>query len=67
MVGGMLYALVTPDTLQASVTARWAWPEGSVVMDPEALVVWLGMYAGVTPTWAHFILEPYVHHCAQGC
>ena len=48
LVGGMSYASVTPDTLQASVTARWTWPEGAVVMDPEALAAWLGMYAGVT-------------------
>ena len=44
LVGSMSYALVTPDTLQASVTAHWTWPEGSVVADPEALVAWLGMY-----------------------
>ena len=67
LVGGMSYASVTPDTLRASVTVRWTWQEGSVVTDPEALVAWLGMYAGVTPTQAHFILEPYAHHRAQGC
>ena len=66
-VGGMLYALVTLDMLQASMTACWAWPEGSVIMYPEALAVWFRMYAGVTPTWAHFTLEPYVHRHAQGC
>ena len=49
LVGGMSYASVTPDTLQASVTVHWTWPEGSVIADPEALAVWLGMYAGVTP------------------
>ena len=67
LVGGMLYALVTPDTLQVSVTACWTWPEGSVVVDPEALAAWLGMYVGVTPMWAHFTLEPYAHRHAQGC
>ena len=39
LVGGMLYASVTPDMLRVSVTAHWAWPEGSVITDPEALVV----------------------------
>ena len=63
----MSYALVTLDMLHASVTAYWVWPEGSVITDPEALAAWLGMYVGVTPTWAHFILELYVHHRAQGC
>ena len=67
LVGGMSYASVTPDTLQASVTACWTWPEGSVVVDPEALAAWLGMYVGVTPTWAHFTFEPYAHCHAQGC
>ena len=67
LVGGMSYASVTPDMLQVSVTACWTWPEGPVVMDPEALAAWLGMYAGVTPTWAHFTLEPYAHCHAQGC
>ena len=59
--------LVTLDTLRASVTARWTWPEGSIVTNPEAIVAWVGMYAGVTPTQAHFTLEPYAHRHAQGC
>ena len=63
----MSYALVTLDMLRASVTAHWTWPEGSIVVDPEALAAWLGMYAGVTPMRAHFTLEPYAHHHAQGC
>ena len=67
LVGGMLYASVTPDTLQVSMTARWAWPKGSIIVDPEALVAWLGMFAGVTPMWAHFILELYAHCHTQGC
>ena len=67
LVGGMSYALVTPDTLQASMTAHWTWPEGSIITDPDALAAWFGMYMGVTPTWAHFILEPYAHRRTQGC
>ena len=67
LVGGMSYASVTPDTLQVSVTACWTWQEGSIVADPEALAAWLGMYAGVTPMRAHFILEPYAHRHVQGC
>ena len=67
MIGGMSYALVTLGTLQASMTACWVWPEGSVIPDPNALAAWLGMYVGVTPMQAHFILEPYAHHHAQGC
>ena len=67
LVGGMSYASVTPDTLRVSMTAHWTWPEGSVVADPEALAAWLGMYAGVTPTWAHFTLEPYAYCRSQGC
>ena len=67
LVSGMLYASVTPDMLQASVTACWTWPEGSIIADPEALAAWLGMYAGVTPTRVHFTLEPYAHRCAQDC
>ena len=67
LVGGMSYASVIPDMLQVSMTACWAWPEGSVIADPEALAAWLGMYVGVTPTQAHFILEPYAHRRTQGC
>ena len=67
LVGGMSYASVTPDMLQESMTACWTWPEGSIVADPEALAAWLGMYVGVTPMQAHFTLEPYTHHRAQGC
>ena len=67
MVGGTSYASVTADMLQVSMTVHWAWPEGSIVANPQALVAWLGMYMGVTPMQAHFILEPYAHHHAQGC
>ena len=67
LVSGMSYALVTQDMLWASMTACWAWPEGSIFVDPEALAAWLGLYMGVTPKWAHFILEPYTHCHTQGC
>ena len=63
----MLYASVIPDMLRVSMTAHWTWPEGSIVVDPEALAAWLGMYAGVMPMWVHFTLEPYAHCRTQGC
>ena len=60
-MGGMSYASVTLDTLWVSMTSCWTWPNGSITVDPEPLAVWLGLYVGVTPQWAHFILEPYAH------
>jgi len=56
-----------PDTLQALVTQQWTWQGDSASVDINFLTKWLGLFRGITPEWAHFILKPYVLCQSKGC
>ena len=47
----------------------WEWPPQVTpcTLDSSHLARWLGQKAGVTPTWARQLLEPYADRRNRGC